>query len=182
MAGDAATITSLSNGCGRPSTTNGSICTRAARASSKKGALPNASTSITASDRISRRVGKRRMRPTSMRWRKPNPWRRDMQQTRCTVDLWAAGCAGSRLSALRAQAAAHKLHSARSDRYKSRELQNHLSGTDFSLFLPGGCPNDRNHRNLARKDFSCRSMIYRDFIACSRQSLQDLCSLPLTHQ
>jgi hypothetical protein len=30
--------------------------------------------------------------------------------------------------------------------------------------------------------FWCRSMIYRDFIACSRQSLRDLCSLPLTHQ
>jgi len=43
-------------------------------------------------------------------------------------------------------AAAHKLHSARSDRYKIRESQNHLSGTGLSLFHPGGCPTYRDCR------------------------------------
>ena len=43
-------------------------------------------------------------------------------------------------------AAAHKLHSARFGQDKIRESQNHLSGSGFSLFLPGGCPSDRDHR------------------------------------
>jgi hypothetical protein len=36
----------------------------------------------------------------------------------------------------------------RLDYIQIRERQNHLSGTGLSLFLPGGCPNDRNHRNV----------------------------------
>ena len=43
-------------------------------------------------------------------------------------------------------AAAHKLHSAQSNRYKIRESQNQIPGTGLSLFLPGDCPNDRDHR------------------------------------
>lgn len=43
-------------------------------------------------------------------------------------------------------AAAHKLHSARSNRYKIRESQNQNPGTGLSLFQPGGCLNDRDHR------------------------------------
>ena len=46
-------------------------------------------------------------------------------------------------------AAAHKLHSARSNRYKIRESQNQNPGTGLSLFQPGGCPNDRDHRRNA---------------------------------
>ncbi len=46
-------------------------------------------------------------------------------------------------------AAAHKLHSAQSNRYKIRESQNQIPGTGLSLFLPGDCPNDRDHRKLA---------------------------------
>jgi len=45
-------------------------------------------------------------------------------------------------------AAAHKLHSARFGQDKIRESQNHLSGSGFSLFLPGGCPSDRDHRSV----------------------------------
>jgi hypothetical protein len=45
-------------------------------------------------------------------------------------------------------AAAHKLHSARFDPYKIRESQNHLSGSGFSLFHPGGCPSYRDHRSF----------------------------------
>ena len=45
-------------------------------------------------------------------------------------------------------AAAHKLHSAQANRYKIRESQNQNPGTGLSLFQPGGCPNDRDHRNL----------------------------------
>ena len=44
-------------------------------------------------------------------------------------------------------AAAHKLHSAQSNRYKIRESQNQIPGTGLSLFLPGDCPNDRDHRS-----------------------------------
>ena len=44
-------------------------------------------------------------------------------------------------------AAAHKLHSAQANRYKIRESQNQNPGTGLSLFQPGGCPNDRDHRN-----------------------------------
>ena len=43
-------------------------------------------------------------------------------------------------------AAAHKLHSAQANRYKIRESQNQNPGTGLSLFQPGGCPNDRDHR------------------------------------
>ena len=43
-------------------------------------------------------------------------------------------------------AAAHKLHSAQSNCYKIRESQNQNPGTGLSLFQPGGCPNDRDHR------------------------------------
>ncbi len=43
-------------------------------------------------------------------------------------------------------AAAHKLHGARSNLYKIRESQNQNPGTGLSLFLPGGCPNHRDHR------------------------------------
>ena len=46
-------------------------------------------------------------------------------------------------------AAAHKLHSAQANRYKIRESQNQNPGTGLSLFQPGGCPNDRDHRNAA---------------------------------
>ena len=49
-------------------------------------------------------------------------------------------------------AAAHKLHSAQSNRYKIRESQNQIPGTGLSLFLPGDCPNDRDHRKN-RSDF-----------------------------
>ena len=45
-------------------------------------------------------------------------------------------------------AAAHKLHSAQSNRYKIRESQNQIPGTGLSLFLPGDCPNDRDHRSF----------------------------------
>ena len=45
-------------------------------------------------------------------------------------------------------AAAHKLHSAQSNRYKIRESQNQIPGTGLSLFLPGDCPNDRDHRRF----------------------------------
>ena len=45
-------------------------------------------------------------------------------------------------------AAAHKLHSARPDRDKIRESQNHLYGSALSLFHPGGRPSYRDHRNL----------------------------------
>ena len=45
-------------------------------------------------------------------------------------------------------AAAHKLHSAQSNRYKIRESQNQIPGTGLSLFLPGDCPNDRDHRTM----------------------------------
>ena len=48
-------------------------------------------------------------------------------------------------------AAAHKLHSAQSNRYKIRESQNQIPGTGLSLFLPGDCPNDRDHRRLRNK-------------------------------
>lgn len=44
-------------------------------------------------------------------------------------------------------AAAHKLHSAQANRYKIRESQNQNPGTGLSLFQPGGCPNDRDHRS-----------------------------------
>ena len=50
-------------------------------------------------------------------------------------------------------AAAHKLHSAQSNRYKIRESQNQIPGTGLSLFLPGDCPNDRDHRIVA----TCRT-------------------------
>ena len=50
-------------------------------------------------------------------------------------------------------AAAHKLHSARSNRYKIRESQNQNPGTGLSLFLPDGCPNDRDHRSFCRSYF-----------------------------
>ena len=43
-------------------------------------------------------------------------------------------------------AAAHKLHSARFNPYKIRESQNQYPGTGFSLFTPGDCPNEWNHR------------------------------------
>jgi len=46
-------------------------------------------------------------------------------------------------------AAAHKLHSAQANRYKIRESQNQNPGTGLSLFQPGGCPNDRDHRTVA---------------------------------
>ena len=46
-------------------------------------------------------------------------------------------------------AAAHKLHSAQANRYKIRESQNQNPGTGLSLFQPGGCPNDRDHRTRA---------------------------------
>ena len=45
-------------------------------------------------------------------------------------------------------AAAHKLHSARSNRYKIRESQNQNPGTGLSLFQPGDCPNERDHRRF----------------------------------
>ena len=45
-------------------------------------------------------------------------------------------------------AAAHKLHSAQANRYKIRESQNQNPGTGLSLFQPGGCPNDRDHRKV----------------------------------
>lgn len=45
-------------------------------------------------------------------------------------------------------AAAHKLHSARFNPYKIRESQNQYPGTGFSLFTPGDCPNEWNHRNV----------------------------------
>lgn len=54
-------------------------------------------------------------------------------------------------------AAAHKLHSAQSNRYKIRESQNQIPGTGLSLFLPGDCPNDRDHR--IRKDALRRAML-----------------------
>lgn len=44
-------------------------------------------------------------------------------------------------------AAAHKLHSAPANPYKIRDSQNHHPTTGLSLFHPGGCPDDRNHRN-----------------------------------
>jgi hypothetical protein len=44
-------------------------------------------------------------------------------------------------------AAAHKLHSARFNPYKIRESQNQYPGTGFSLFTPGDCPNEWNHRS-----------------------------------
>ena len=43
-------------------------------------------------------------------------------------------------------AAAHKLHSAPANLYKIRESQNPHPTTGLSLFHPGGCPDDRNHR------------------------------------
>mgnify|MGYP000917420267 CR=1 FL=1 len=46
-------------------------------------------------------------------------------------------------------AAAHKLHSAQANRYKIRESQNQNPGTGLSLFQPGGCPNDRDHRSFS---------------------------------
>ncbi len=48
-------------------------------------------------------------------------------------------------------AAAHKLHSAQANRYKIRESQNQNPGTGLSLFQPGGCPNDRDHRKYYRQ-------------------------------
>lgn len=82
-----------------------------------------------------------------------------------TVDLWTAGCAGSRLSARCAlaygqamdnalrcpalahrSAAAHKLHSAQATIFlQIRETKNQTPGTSFSLFHPGGCPSYRDH-------------------------------------
>lgn len=47
------------------------------------------------------------------------------------------------------QPAAPRLLSARSDRYKTRKSQNHLSGSGLSLFHPGGCPSYRDHRKLS---------------------------------
>ena len=47
-------------------------------------------------------------------------------------------------------AAAHKLHSAPANLYKIRESQNPHPTTGLSLFDPGGCPDDRNHRSLSR--------------------------------
>ena len=46
-------------------------------------------------------------------------------------------------------AAAHKLDSARSNRYRIPESKNHLSGTSLSLFHLGGCPSYRDHRSRA---------------------------------
>ena len=51
-------------------------------------------------------------------------------------------------------AAAHKLHSAQSNRYKIRESQNQIPGTGLSLFLPGDCPNDRDHRRMHQKELN----------------------------
>ncbi|MBP7204098.1 MAG: hypothetical protein KBA32_12975, partial [Propionivibrio sp.] len=60
---------------------------------------------------------------------------------------------------------AHKLHSAQSNRYKIRESQNQIPGTGLSLFLPGDCPNDRDHRSrLAEPDalFQCAIEMVRE--------------------
>ena len=45
-------------------------------------------------------------------------------------------------------AAAHKLHRAPVTIFEIRESQNHLSGPGLSLFRPGGCPGDRDHRKV----------------------------------
>lgn len=52
-------------------------------------------------------------------------------------------------------AAAHKLHSAQANRYKIRESQNQNPGTGLSLFQPGGCPNDRDHRRHRNRFGRC---------------------------
>lgn len=59
-------------------------------------------------------------------------------------------------------AAAHKLHSAQSNRYKIRESQNQIPGTGLSLFLPGDCPNDRDHRTSISADVTDRTGISRE--------------------
>ena len=63
-------------------------------------------------------------------------------------------------------AAAHKLHSAQSHQDKIRESQNPHPTTGLSLFDPGGCPDDRNHRTFGQRS----SSITRPFPTSSSMS------------
>lgn len=66
-------------------------------------------------------------------------------------------------------AAAHKLHSAQSNRYKIRESQNQIPGTGLSLFLPGDCPNDRDHRIPNKKKPPAKTPTVREVVRLTAQ-------------
>ena len=89
---------SSSSDCGGRSNTNRSICAPVRTGLSRSRVWPSFLTGTTAAGHISRWAGKRRTKPTLVRRPRRNHRRLEMQK-RCTVDLWTAGYAGSRLTA-----------------------------------------------------------------------------------
>jgi putative transposase len=138
-------------------------------ASNRSAALPSSSTGIISSVRIRRSAGAHQMRLISPNQRQRRHWLPDAMPSRCCefVDSRRRRSAPDRASAVpygqagenamrfphlaHRSAAAHKLHSTPQQDGINLISGNHQTSSRlpaFSLFLPGSCPNNRDHRTV----------------------------------